>query len=241
MQYDRFYCSSIDKSESILAGTEAHHLVNVKRLKVGDRVELFDGKGSLALSEIISITKKQVHLRPIKLNSISQPATTKIIIASSIAKGDRFDWLISKSTELGVDAIVPVIFERTVKQPKNKNINQRWKTLAISAAKQCKRLFLPHIYEPLTLIQSIDILQVDFSAAQIFCGSPQKNCDSILKSYSFSKDVIAFIGPEGGLTDLENDLLQKNGCKFVRLNQNILRIETAAISFASILTAIRNR
>ena len=76
------------------------------------------------------------------------PKSRRIIIAVSVPKGERFDWLIEKCTELGVERICPVIFERTVRQPGNPKALDRWMNLAISAGKQCKRLFLPQIDPP---------------------------------------------------------------------------------------------
>jgi 16S rRNA (uracil1498-N3)-methyltransferase len=237
----RFYCLSLNAESAQLDGSQAHHLASVLRLKAGDRVELFDGKGGLAKAVIADIDHGKVNLRVEELNIAKKPVKPGIIIAASIAKGERFDWMIGKCTELGVDKIWPVIFERTVKQPKNPNIVQRWQNLAVSAAQQCKRLFLPEIAAPLQLRQALEKLKKDFANSQILVGSLSGQCPS-LASISFgSSDVTAFIGPEGGFTEDEETLLKKSGAQSVRITDTVLRVETAAIAFAAILAGLRDK
>ena len=126
MSMDRFYCENITEPVCQLDGTEARHIAKVMRAKVGDKFELFDGKGRLAESAVEELAGKKVLLKVLRITEISPRSEKRITIAASVAKGERFDWLISKCTELGVDKLVPVIFERTVKQPKNEKIVGRW-------------------------------------------------------------------------------------------------------------------
>ena len=134
MQIHRFYCESINQPQTVLTGTEAHHIHSVLRLGSGDIVELFDGHGALAKAAVAELSSKQVMLQIKEV--ITHPASKRpaIIIAASVAKGERFDYLLAKCTELGVDRIIPVIFERTVKQPKNPKIVDRWHNITIAAA-----------------------------------------------------------------------------------------------------------
>jgi len=115
MALSRFHCDNITEPATELSGSGAHHLSSVLRLGKGQKVELFDGKGTLATAIIEQSTAKKVILTIKKLKVFKQASRPCIIIAASIAKGKRFDWLTGKCTELGVDRIVPVIFERTVK------------------------------------------------------------------------------------------------------------------------------
>ena len=159
-----------------------------------------------------------------------------IAIATSIAKGERFDWLIAKCTELGVNRIIPAIFERTVKQPKNHKIIGRWNNIAISSCKQCKRLFLPAIEKPISLDEVLN----DNENQLLLIGSLDKNAQPLIKMDFQNNDIVAFVGPEGGLTDDEIKLLLDNNAKPVKLTDTVLRIDTAAVAFASILTARRD-
>ncbi len=236
MGLNRFYCPSIKDAAVELAGAEAHHLLNVLRLGKGDKVELFDGAGKLAEAVITHSAKQTVTLRTEKIQSVPRPFERQIIIASSIAKAERFNWLISKCTELGVDRIVPVLFDRTVKLAANPKITQRWHNIAVAAAKQCLRLYLPRIDKPMPLREAIVKLTKEHPQGRIFFGDFSKEAIEFLNQPVDETDVIAFVGPEGGLTDDEKKILRKYGAKAARLSNTVLRIETAAVGFAVLLS-----
>lgn len=238
MTLHRFYCESLAGSKVELEGTEAHHLA-VLRLSPGSQVELFDGNGSLATAVISGIRKNIVSLDIESVRRIDPPESRRIIIAVSVPKGDRFDWLIEKLTEFGVERICPVIFERTVRQPSNPKALDRWLNIAISAAKQCKRLFLPQIDPPANMHDCLESIKKDTPSCRIIAGAVSGDCPSLVGLPFDNSDVAAIIGPEGGLTDNEESFLKNSGVHFVRLSDTILRTETAAVAFASILSAQR--
>ncbi|MCJ7776949.1 MAG: 16S rRNA (uracil(1498)-N(3))-methyltransferase [Sedimentisphaerales bacterium] len=250
MHLNRFYCEILEGPAVELASGEAHHLYNVCRLKMGDEVELFDGAGILATALVEKATSKSVLLRIVDLEKLKKLDKPEVVIAVSYPKGERFDWLTEKCTELGVDRITPVIFERTVKQPKNPKIVERWRNIAIAAAKQCRRIFLPQIDTPILLSEALSALKKRYSEAEILVGSLEPK-SAALTTQQFGtlvtaeraaagKDIIAVIGPEGGITEGEKALLESCGAKFVRLTDTILRVETAALAFAAVLTASRD-
>jgi 16S rRNA (uracil1498-N3)-methyltransferase len=239
MNLHRFYCELINRPVAELSGTEARHLAQVLRLKAGDKVELFDGKGTLAAATIKNASGKKVALQVEDVKVFPKP-DAQIILAVSVAKGERFDWLVEKCTELGVDRMVPVLFERTVKQPKNPKIVERWNNIAIAAAKQCRRVFLPQIDRPLTLLEAVEILKKDYPQGTLLFGSLSENSKPVLQCGFAGKNIIAFVGPEGGLTDEEENLLRENGAGEVRLTDTVLRVETAAVTFAAVLTIQRD-
>jgi len=236
----RFYCESIETGEVELSPDQAHHLTNVLRLAVGERVELFDGKGTVAQVVIKDINRKVVTLHVEKIHSEPARTTGRIVIAASIPKAQRFDWLITKCTELGVDHIAAVIFERTVKLAKGISSSDRFNKLAISAAKQCGRIFLPKITGPADLQQTLSLLKNDYPNAQLIFGGFGKEAKALFEFSTSDKDIVAFVGPEGGLTDGELYQLRAAGASEVRLTDTTLRIETAAIAFAAILCTNRD-
>lgn len=238
MTLHRFYCESLAISKVELEGTEAHHLA-VLRLNPGDKVELFDGAGALATAVISGIRKNVVSLALESVRRTALPKSRRIIIAVSVPKGLRFDWLIEKLTELGVDRICPVIFERTVRQPANPKALDRWLNLAISAAKQCKRLFLPQIDPPTNLHDCLESIKKDTPNCRIIAGAAPGDYPTLASQQFGQSDVVAFIGPEGGLTENEKSFLKNQDAQFVRLSDTILRTETAAISCAAVLSAQR--
>jgi len=236
----RFYCRSISKASVSLSAEEIHHLAEVRRLSRGDKVELFDGAGTLAIAEITAVSSRKVTLQVQEMQVLPQPAGPKIIIAPSVAKGNRFDWLIGKCTELGVDRICPIIFERTVKQPQNSKIVERWRNIAIAASKQSRRIFLPQIDIPQPLQQGLENLERDFPKGRFLYGSLSAQSPTLVSQPLGSADIAVFIGPEGGFTEQEEVFLQNHLCQPVRLTDTVLRTETAALAFAAILTAQRN-
>ena len=237
-----FYYSPITSDIVSIEGPEFKHITKVMRLNVDDYVKLFDGNGTAASGKIIEITKNSVQIQPENIEILSNPNDQgPIIIAASVAKKDRFEWLISKCTELGVDHIFPVIFERTVKQPGNeKKLLERYNLLALNAAKQCQRLFLPKIDSPATLEQTLDKIRKNYSNTTLLTGSLDNNAEKIDKAYQANTPFAALIGPEGGMTNDEINYLENNGSMPVKLTSTILRIETAAIAFASILCTMRD-
>lgn len=239
MEIRRFYCEKITKPVCELSGSEAHHLASVLRLKKGERVELFDGGGVVADAVIKDIAGKKATLDISNIQTIKKRTGGRIIIAVSIAKGERFDWLVEKCTELGIDRISPVIFERTVKFATGAQSIQRWHNLSVSAAKQSGLNLLPIIDNPVPLKNVLNTLTTYYPSSDILLGQPNLNVMPIME-YSFSnQDVIVFVGPEGGLTDVEQQLCLKVG-KPVRVTSSVLRVETAAFAFASILAAMRS-
>ena len=240
MNVHRFYCEKITEPVSELAGPEARHLASVLRLQKGQQVELFDGRGAAGIAAVKTITDKMIILDVKSLQVFPQRTTGRIIIAVSIAKGERFDWLVEKCTELGIDRLCPVLFERTVKSAAGSQILQRWKRLAISAAKQSGRYLLPIIDSPASLTDILNTLRIDYPSADILLGQPEPQTLPVIQFPFSGKDLIVFVGPEGGLTDSEKSLLIKAGASPVHLTDTVLRVETAALAFASILAAMRD-
>ncbi|MCK5269728.1 MAG: 16S rRNA (uracil(1498)-N(3))-methyltransferase [Sedimentisphaerales bacterium] len=240
MKRYRFFCRPINMPVIELVGIEARHLSTVLRLNIGDEVEVFDGAGALVCAMITGLHRDRVTLTVDSVQQTPQPERGQIVIAASIAKGERFDWLIGKCTELGVDRIMPVLYERTVKQSRNPKTIGRWENLIIAAAKQCRRLFLPRIDPPQPLSEVLQTTKNDYPQGRILLGSLNAQAPSLTIQKFDLSDVIAFVGPEGGLTEKEQDLLKSGNAQPVCLTDTTLRIETAAIAFAAILTAQRH-
>jgi 16S rRNA (uracil1498-N3)-methyltransferase len=236
----RSYVENIDLDSIILDSEEAHHLIHVLRGAVGDQVELFNGSGDSASATIKKLTKRIVELQ-IETRQKREPRTSgRVIVAASVAKGDRFDWLITKCTELGVDVIVPVLFERTVKLAAGTNTQSRFKNLAIAACKQCGRNFLPTSTTPLPFAEAITEIQRNWPEAKLMFGSTAADARPVLNCINGKTDHAAFVGPEGGMTAAEEILLSSHGASGVKLTSTILRIETAAVAFGAILCSSRD-
>ncbi|MHC5098246.1 MAG: RsmE family RNA methyltransferase [Planctomycetota bacterium] len=233
----RFYCESID-TESFLDPVESSHLCRVLRAKKGTKLELFDGQGTLAEGTVERVDKKRTSVRVQKIVRTSPLKTGRIILAVSFAKGQRFDWLVEKCTELGVDHIAAVQFERTVKLGKNTAL-ERYRKISIAAAKQSKSLFLPEISGPEKFSATLDSLIGQYPQSVLIYGDPEGTALSDLSAVKEGQDCIIVIGPEGGLCESELALLASKSSSGVMINRNILRIETAAVAFCAMVAVTR--
>lgn len=240
MSLARFYCKRLMEPSVEIAGSEAQHMKKSMRLSVGDEIELFDGAGGLARGVIQEVGSRKLVVGISGIERHIGRNKGRIIMAASIAKADRFNWLIGKCTELGVDEIWPVVYERTVKQAKNPKVVERYMGVAISAAKQCGRLFLPRIEGPGKLNDVLAKIKERFEGAVLLTGSLNDEADWLIEKIPRGGDIVVFIGPEGGLTEGEEELLRACGSVGVRLTATTLRIETAAVAFGAILVSSRD-
>lgn len=239
MKLNRFYCEKIALGPIQLDCTESHHLTHVMRQKTGDDVEVFDGKGAIGTGTVSEISRKNVSLH-VKSTQNYENNHPKVIIAASIAKGQRFDWMISKCTELGVDHIAAVLFERTVKRARGEASESRFNKLIITAAKQSRRIFLPELSRADSLENALTDLKSQYSGAKVIFGHFGETATPLFKMTALDVDVVAFVGPEGGFTESEIQMLKDAGGIEVVLTKTVLRIETAAIAFASTMCMARD-
>ena len=242
----RFYCEEIRSGTVELGGVEAHHLSHVRRLGVGDAIELFDGEGRAAKATVREIGRKVVRLEVGEgdIEVHERRTSGRVVIAVSVAKGQRFDWLIGKAAERGADHIAAVLFERTVKQASGPAASERYHKLTVAAAKQCGRVFLPRLTGPATLGETIAAMKGDYPGADMFYGaaggSDGGKAATVGDLAAANGDVVVFVGPEGGITAGEQEVLIAAGARPARLTETVLRIETAGVGFAAILCAGRD-
>ena len=230
----RFFCGNLDTDTAVLDQEQSRHLAKVLRVDVGDTVELFDGEGLLADAAVEKVAREQVSLRITHKKQAPRKTFGRVILAVSIAKGERFDWMIEKCTELGADHIAAVHYDHTVKMGKESAL-ARYKKIALAAAKQCGRLYLPVLSGPAGLANTVALLCSFYPDAQLFYGDSKgvqiESCDCLAKS----EDKIVFIGPEGGFSEEEYAFFANLNTGAVCINPNVLRVETAAVAFATIL------
>ena len=236
----RFYCQNI-LPQCCIDGSEAHHIGAVMRIQNGDMIEIFDGKGTVATAEVVKVAKRQIQLEARDIQKIESRQNNRIILAVSVAKDTRFDWLIAKATELGVDHIYPTIYQRTVKQGMGKGIVGRYEKIAISSAKQCKRLHLPLIDEPAPFEVVFKDLSQRYNGGELIVSSLTQGSYRAIDypTLHSDNDKIVFIGAEGGFTDDEELFLSDNSATAITLTDTILRTETAAMAIASLLAIAR--
>jgi len=234
---DRFYIQKkqIKFPHAFLTGREHHHLSRVVRKKQGDKVHLFTENGENFTARIDKIEKAKTLLILLNKNQKKEPEV-KIVLAPSLVKAKALELILQKSTELGMSCFAPVLTERSVvkiSEKTEKKVN-RWHRIAIEASKQCRRPSPPKIRKPLHLREFLKKNDADL---KIFLdekgGEYLKNFVMALdkdKEYKPTQSIILLLGPEGGWTYKEKQVITQYGYQAVSLGSNILRTETAAIA-----------
>lgn len=242
LSMSRFFVSSGFNDKDIwIDGDEAHHMLTVKRLKVGDNISLFNGRGDECVGKIVDIFQEEKsHKKKAKINikcvkSVNKEIGIDITIAFSVPKGKRADLIIQKCSELGVKRLVPLITERSVIRSNFANKVEKWQKISIEASKQCGRNLITEICNVLPF-ESLDRLINSNEISIIFSdGNGFHGLKKILKNNGEIKGVLCVIGPEGGFSVAEIEKAKEMGFNVAKLTPQILRAETAVITVAAIL------
>ena len=218
--------------------SESHHIIHVKRLKIGDNIIVFNGTGDEFEAEIEDIEDNRVKARINQQRTISKENLVGIDIAFAIPKGKRSHLLIQKCAELGVHKLIPINYARSVVKLKDDcSVKiEKWQKIAIEASKQCGRNTITEIGNVVNfdnILNTVDSYDLPLFACS---QSDSDNLKNTLQEHPKPNNILSFIGPEGGFTSNEIEMAKKAGCKFVSLGSQILRIETAAIAVSAILS-----
>lgn len=226
MPEKRFFWGHGLEKEVMIVGQEFHHLKNVMRCKVGEKVEVVNGQGQLASASIKTITK-DAALLDIDYVHQEEASIVNHTLAQAFLRPSKIEWIIEKGTELGIDTFCLFPGERSEVREYSSNQKERFHTILISALKQSGRLFLPRVLyqEALTSWQKIPNQNIFYGAPDaVLPFSPTKNTNTCF-----------YVGPEKGFTDNEKKALLKRNATPVALAPNILRAETAAVAAAASL------
>lgn len=223
-----------------ITGPDVHHLVRVLRLQTGDLIRVVDGTGQEYLAELEQAAIPVVTARIRENIDCQREPDLNIILLQGVVKGEKFDFIVQKCTEIGVRKIIPVICERTVvhlTEDKSEKRCRRWQRIAAESAKQCRRSLIPEVDPVLTLKTALDKLP-PMTTLIMPWEEESQGIKSVLKGPGVSGPVAILIGPEGGFTNQEADLVRKYGGRTVSLGPRILRTETAAmVTLALVLFA----
>lgn len=221
-------------------GEEAHHLIHVLRKQPGDIVFLFDGQGRRYQGVLTAVDLKAPRAEgKITKTETRDARSPKLRLFQGLIKGPKFDFVIEKATELGVDEIFPFVAERGVVKidvTSLKGKRERWRRLAEAASKQCGRASVPIIHEGQRLAALEPHLRSGFSFV-LWEEEKETSLRRVLSSIAIKDEpyVNFVIGPEGGLTRDEIGWLLERGVKLASLGEQILRSETAGLAVLSIL------
>jgi 16S rRNA (uracil1498-N3)-methyltransferase len=225
--------NQLQDNKIVLAKEQHHYLVRVLRLNNGDQFIAIDGTGKWWLSKL-----QDDYGEVIEALEVKTELTASIILLLALPKGNGFDEVVRVCTELGVDKIVPVISTRTLLNPSSQKL-ERWRRIAAEAAEQSERVFVPMIYEPISLKEGLCL----FEAEHKYICEGRGDYPHLLESWRLSQvmgeqiTIIIAIGPEGGWSQQELEIAANSGFQGVSLGKRILRAVTAPIVALSILAA----
>ena len=215
----------LDKSQS-------HYLNKVMRLKENEVFSLFNSNGEWE-AKVLSISKSIIEFKIIKQLRQKENIKKELWLAFSPIKSNYQNFMIQKATELGVTKFLPIIFDRTVVRKINK---ERLEKIIIESSEQSNRINLPKIEEPQSLNNFLETNSIDLILTDL-----NSNNNKIDKSKLTDKPVCIIIGPEGDFSEDERqEILAFKGVQPIKINENILRSETAVISAISIINYLIN-
>ncbi len=224
---------AVDKDLNI-SDKDKHHIINVMRMKINDRIEIvYDEK--VYLCEINDISKKDVSYSVKDIIDVNNELPVKVTIAVSLVNEKKLDFILQKCTELGIYDFILVSSDRSkikIDGKENKKI-ERWNTITKEAAEQSHRNIKP-VIKGIMSINEVSKLDYDL---KLTCSTKEneKTIKNVLQNSTNCDRIIIVVGPEGGLTNHEEEILKENNYIPVTLGNLILRTETVPMYIMSLI------
>lgn len=237
----RFFTAreNISDTQIIIDNEDVNHISRVLRLGVGDEITVCDGRGFDYTARIAEIENKKIICEIEEKRKSSTEPNIEVTLFQGIPKASKMDYIIQKTTELGITKIVPCTLSRCVVKLENQKAEakktERWQKIAEAAAKQSGRGVVPQIAMPVSLDEAIEEMKsCDICFAPYECEE-KNNIKSVLLSKPEPKRVGFIIGPEGGFDPSEIEKIKSAGIATITLGRRILRTETAGEAVLSMI------
>jgi len=218
---------------AVLTPDQAHHLRTVLRLRAGDEVELFDGAG-LSYSGSIQYRGAEIQIGPLRVIQHPEVPGNELVLAAALIKPDRFEWILQKGTELGVERFLPLVTTfSTVRIPQAGLAARmdRWQRIVREACKQSRRVTIPRVHFPVPLEALLTAPEYATHARFLLHQKATERLDARLQA---GNQVLLCVGPEGGWDAAELHAAEDAGYRTVNMGTRVLRAETAALAALAI-------
>jgi 16S rRNA (uracil1498-N3)-methyltransferase len=221
--------AAISAGSATLPADQAHHLRHVLRIKTGQEVEIFDGEGA-GYAGVVEVRGRKVKVVSlVRVSEAPASAGRSIVLGAALIKAERFDWLIQKATELGVENIVPLETRFTdirIREDRIESRVERWNRIAREASRQCGRDSVPAVSATLRFPEFASCPDLE-GYRRFLCW--EKCADRWSQGLLGSARVVLAVGPEGGWDHEEVETAGRAGFCAFSLGSRILRAETAAL------------
>jgi 16S rRNA (uracil1498-N3)-methyltransferase len=228
----------IEGRRASIAGPELEHLRRVLRLRPGDHILAFDDSGWEHEAVIRALNETEGEVEILGSHQAERESPLAVTLALALTKGDKMDYVVEKATELGVKTIAPFVSRYTVprlNEAKAAQRVERWRKIALSAAKQCGRTVLPEILPVRNFSDTI----AEHAPGGLKLFFWEREGGQSLKAVHSREPQVAFvalvIGPEGGFAEEEAEMARALGYTIVCLGPRILRSETAALTALALI------
>ena len=225
-----FYAANLTETSATLAEDEFQHCCKVLRNKIGDRIHLTNGQGTFAEGELVQIKKQLAQVNVLSTKQIAPSAQSTHLYVCPPKNRSRWEWLIEKSVELGVDSITPLITYHTERGKINETRTQK---ILRSAALQSTRPYHPTLHPPIKWAQLLKLPQLakhDKYLAHYLDSNP-----NLIDQKPKSASASILVGPEGDFSNQETEEAKALGFQLVNISKYRLRTETAAVAVVNIL------
>ena len=228
----------IDQNHIVIYDEDVKHITKVLRLNENDIIIICDECGKDYKVRIKKIQKDKIYTNIIEsYDSLTEPPIN-VVLYQGIPKSAKMEYIIQKTTELGILRIVPVVTERTVVKLDDKRQEhkiERWRKVAYEAAKQSNRGVIPQVDQSIGFNEAIQQMSCTDLGLMLYEKERDYKLKNVLQCHSDVKSISIFIGPEGGFSEKEVEQAQLQGLNTVGLGPRILRTETAGVAVLAIL------
>lgn len=235
--------NQFSKDLALITGDDAHHMLRVMRMTIGDQVIVCNEDKKCYYATIKQIKDQEIEVTLDSMIEAQTELPIEVTIAQGLPKGDKFEWVIQKATECGASEFIPLEMERSVVKLDAKKAGkkiERWNKIAKEAAEQSHRQMVPTVTSVQTLKQLLaKASQYDiclFAYEETAKQGQLAQLKQILSTIENHKKLLVIVGPEGGISEKEETILLESGFKPCALGPRILRTETAPIYILSAIS-----
>lgn len=236
----RYFVEQNLDDQFTLSKDDSYHILKVMRMSLGDKIEVVSS-GKTYISELICL-EPLVVAKVVEEMVDSPELPISVTLVQALVKEQKMDFILQKTTELGIDRVIPYMAARSVVRLEKKEIKklERWQKIVKEASEQSKRTRIPDVLPVMTISEILNLKDYD---VKLLCTVREntKNIKNLLSNVVEGAKMIVVVGPEGGFTEDEEEQLIRGGFQTVSLGKSVLRTETASLFIMSVVRYLSMR